>query len=334
MIVINDVHLGAIRSAGTTIGSALALREWMLEQFKSMLEAIEEDLVILGDLFDTYSIPAPDLLAAYQHLQTWLRKSYKLTLVPGNHDLSKDSAKLSSFEFMAKLLLDHPNVQYIRGGGWVDEGAGVYAISHVTNQDLLDMEFGRVPECTYLLLHANYDNNFAVNSDHSLNVSKAQAEAAPCRHIFFAHEHYHRICLGGKVYVGGNQLPSSVSDCLDGQDKYFHRLTSEGVERIKSWDKTGYAELDWQNPESTDALFIRFKGMADAEQAADVADTIARYRKGSDAFVVSNAVAIGGDEAGSELALESLERINEFYIMSALKDYLEPAEMSILEKLE
>ena len=64
MIVINDVHLGAIRSAGTTISSALALREWMLEQFKSMLEVIDEDLVILGDLFDTYSIPAPDLLAA------------------------------------------------------------------------------------------------------------------------------------------------------------------------------------------------------------------------------------------------------------------------------
>ena len=333
MIVVNDLHIGAMRSAGTTVSSAAALRKFQLDVFSTMLSSINEELVVLGDLFDTYNVAASDILQTYQLLTRWLGKGHRLALVPGNHDLSKDSSKMSSFEFMSQLLLRQPNTQYIKGGGWVNEAEGVYAISHVVNQDLLDMELAKAPECRYLLLHANYHNGFAVNSDHSLNVSQEQAEGAKCQNLVFAHEHYHRIALRGKVFICGNQVPSSVSDCLDRQHKAMTRLGTE-ISQLVTWDCSNYAELDWRNPEPSKAQFIRFIGQASSAEAADMADTIAKYRRTSEAFVVANAVRVGEDAEGNEIALDSLEAISRFSVMEALRDHLTPEEFKVLENLE
>ena len=330
MIVIHDLHLGVQRSAGTTPASASALTAWMQEQFEKILGRTDEDLVILGDLFDTYQVPLRTVLATYTSLSDWLRKGHNLCLIPGNHDLSTDSSKLSSFQFLSQLLLDHPNVKYISGGGYVTED--VYAISHVPNQDLFDMELAKVPKCKYLLLHCNYDNDFAKESDHSLNISEEQCGKLPVEFVFFAHEHYYREELRGRVFIAGNQFPSSVSDCLHKDDKFMTRL-GDRPERIMTWDKAGYAEIDWRNPAESDAMFIRFVGHCKAEEAADMANVIAAYRKSSEAFVITNAVRVGDDTEGAELELKSLEEISKFSVMAALKDYLSEDDMKILESL-
>ncbi len=59
--VINDTHIGAIRSAGTTAASQLALRKHILERFQKLLPAAG-DLLINGDLFDSFSAPMNDVL--------------------------------------------------------------------------------------------------------------------------------------------------------------------------------------------------------------------------------------------------------------------------------
>ena len=82
--VLNDVHLGANRSAGTTGPSKLALKRAMLAQFHALLP--NSDLMILGDLFDSYDVAISDLLDVHDVLSTWLAKGHKLFLVPGNHD--------------------------------------------------------------------------------------------------------------------------------------------------------------------------------------------------------------------------------------------------------
>lgn len=330
MIVISDLHLGVLRSAGTTPTSALALTDWMHKQFNSILERVDEDLVILGDLFDTYQVPLRTVLATYNSLLKWLDKGHKLVAVPGNHDLSTDSSKLSSFQFLGQLLLDHPNFTYHSGGGFISDG--VYAISHVTNQDLIDMELAKVPKCKYLLLHANFNNPFAKSSDHSLNVTAEQCESTPADTILFAHEHYYREELRGKVFIAGNQFPSSVSDCLHKDDKFMTRL-GDKPERLMTWAKEGYAEIDWRNPEASDAQFIRFVGHCKPDEAAEMANVIAAYRRSSDAFVITNAVKVGEDTEGAELELKSLEEISKFSVMAALKDYLSEDDMKILESL-
>lgn len=334
MRLLNDIHIGAIRSAGTTPASALALRKYALDSFSSLLDHINEDLVILGDLFDTYSIAMTDLLTTYQTLTRWLEKGHNLTLIPGNHDLSTDSAKMSSFQFMGQLLINHPNVQYISGGGWVDEKEGVYCISHVHNQDLFDMELAKVPPCKFLLVHCNYDNHFAKDSDHSLNLSEDQAKASKAETIVFAHEHAPRTLLGGRVVVMGNQFPMSISDCLDGHDKFMHQIAGDKINPIKVWDrKTEYVEMDWRSPESTDAKFIRFVGSASAEESAAAADTVARYRKASEAFVVGNGIRVHTAEGQEQLEIESLEQVRSFDVMAALKNYLTEKEYGKIASL-
>lgn len=333
-MILNDIHIGAIRSAGTTPASALALRKYALDSFSSLLDHINEDLVILGDLFDTYSIAMTDLLTTYQTLTRWLEKGHNLTLIPGNHDLSTDSAKMSSFQFMGQLLINHPNVQYISGGGWVDEKEGVYCISHVHNQDLFDMELAKVPPCKFLLVHCNYDNHFAKDSDHSLNLSEDQAKASKAETIVFAHEHAPRTLLGGKVVVMGNQFPMSISDCLDGHDKFMHQIAGDKINPIKVWDrKTEYVEMDWRSPEPTDAKFIRFVGSASAEESAAAADTVARYRKASEAFVVGNGIRVHTAEGQEQLEIESLEQVRSFDVMAALKNYLTEKEYGKIASL-
>lgn len=333
MKVINDLHLEAIRSAGTTPSTALALRGFAFDKFAEMLKYTDEHLVILGDLFDTHTVPLSGLLRTFKMLSDWLGKGHSLTLVPGNHDLSTTSTNMSSFQFLGKLLVDHPNVQYISGGGWVDETLGVYAISHVPNQDLLDLELSKVPACRYLLVHANYDNNFAKESDHSLNISAEQIEESPAQTIFFAHEHYYREEQRGKVFVAGNQFPMSISDCLHREDKCLHRLTAKGVERIVTWAADDYAEMDWREIVETDAQFVRIVGRATAEESADAMDIIGRYRRASKALIVGNGLKVSNNDKQIDAEVSSLEEARSFDVMAALKPLFTPEEFTILESL-
>lgn len=334
MIVISDLHIGAIRSAGTTPASALALRKYALANLADLMEHINEDCCVLGDLFDTYSVPMSDLLTTYQIFSNWLRKGYKLYGARGNHDASNDSSKMSSFDFLFALLSQNEKVACVTKGQWINEALGIYCVPHMVNTDLFDMELAKVPECKFLLVHCNYDNHFAKDSDHSLNLSEEQAKASKAQTIVFAHEHAPRKLLGGKVVVMGNQFPMSISDCLDGHDKFMHQIAGDKINPIKVWDrKAEYVEMDWRSPEPTDAKFIRFIGTASAEESAAAADTVARYRKASEAYVVGNGIRVQTSEGQKQLEIESLEQVRAFDVMAALKDYLTEKEYGKLQSL-
>ena len=330
MIVISDLHIGAVRSAGTTPTSAAALKKFTLDSFESFMSGANESVLIAGDLFDVWQAGLSDVLRTYQILKAWLTKGHRLVVMAANHDLSTDSSKFGSLQFLMALLSDEPNVQFvIHAGAWVAEG--MYCVPHVANSDLFDMELAKVPECEVLFLHANLDNPWACSSDHSLNVTREQLDKLPAKLVYFGHEHHARRL--GKAFVGGVQRPTSVSDCLDKKDKFAYRIVGSAVEPIMTWDASGYEEIDWRNPTPSTAQFIRFIGHATPAEAAAMADTIARYRKTSDAFVVSNAVRVGDDTEGDELVLDSLEAINNFNVMAALRDYLTAEDMAILESL-
>lgn len=330
--LLHDLHIGVLRSAGTTPSSAAALREYLLAEFGRYLNHLEEDLIILGDLFDTYQVPMYDLLKTYKLLDEWLFKGHKLTLVVGNHDCSNDSSKLSSFAFLAGLLSENVNVKYVVEPQFVEDG--IYVVPHLMNQDLLDLAIAAIPECGTVLFHCNYDNFFAREADHSLNVSQAQAKAIPAKVVYFAHEHHFRTDLKKKVVMGGNQWPSSVADCLEKRDKISYFVNDGNVAiRSVTWDKEGYAEMDWRNLEKSDAQFIRITGHALPENAADMANAIARYRKDSPAFVVSNAVKVGESEEAAELTLASLELVRGFDVLDAVKKLLTVDDITIIESL-
>lgn len=334
LTVINDWHLGAIRSGGTTPATALQLRHDLLKNAEDILYQIQGDLLVNGDLFDGADIPRSDLLQAVRIFSDWLvRSPGRLYLANGNHDLDKNSTRMSSFQLFAALLMDmHPDevIHITEGTALLDHDA--YVVPHMPNQELFDLELAKVPECRFLFVHANYDNQFAVESDHSLNLSKAVAEQLPVEYIVFGHEHQARTELGGKVVIVGNQFSSSISDCLGPNHKALLRIDDGRYALHTTWEAEGdFSQQDWRALTDT-GRFIRVTGEASAEEADKVVTAIARFRREAKALVITNAVKVAGVSDAAELAL-SHEEVTNFNVMDALLEYLGLEDGAKIKKL-
>jgi len=331
--VLHDIHAGAIRAAGTTNSSAWELRLHILSEFQRLLPT-GKDLMLLGDLFDTNNVPVSDVLKVYLILVDWLKKnpSHKLYNVLGNHDASKTSNVLSSFQFLGKLLSHTYPAQYVHIEAPTMTPYG-YVIPHMLNQDVFNIELAKVPECNFLFLHCNYDNFFAAQADQSLNVSEKQALESKAHKLIFAHEHHGR--NAAKVLVPGNQIASSVSDWLSNQDKRFITVEKDGSYNY-TWCATRslqFAELEWDKLEATDAKFIRIAGAAPNTDAAAVVNAVNKYRKSSEAFVITNGVAIQTTDTETVNFEATLQNVQRFSVLEALRELMTTEEMAVLEDL-
>ena len=352
MIIISDLHIGAKRVAGTTQESAARLRFFLHELFESILKATVDDIAVNGDFFDTHQVPLSDLLCAYSAIADWLRTSGKrIFLLAGNHDLSKSSVELSSFEMMARLLIPlfPGQVVYMLGGGWVDEAQGIYAVTHVVNQAEFDLQLERVPaEAKTLLLHCNFGSPFAEHADHSLNLTRETAKKLVERgvQIIIGHEHHPSSFFGGKVMIPGNQAPSSVADCVTPEGRAVHekhclRINADGsVEKVRTWqhtDDVGFCDIPWQTLEGQalrDAEdfqgFIRVSGKAEPEEVAEALKRISRLRQKSQALVVANAVRAVTRDSGVEEIAESIDDVRKVDVVQLVLDTLTPAQAEVV----
>lgn len=349
--VINDLHLGVQRSGGTTPESAAELRKFARESFQNLLLNAHDYVVINGDMFDTYSVPLADLLNAYEDTTEWLneRPNAQLVLIAGNHDLSKNSANIGSLQLLAFLLMDRykGRVRLISGPDWVEESEGIYAISHVVNQEVFDLYLSRVPDnAKYLLLHCNFDNLFAGMSDHSLNIARATARDLTARGvtIILGHEHQCRTLLNDKVVIVGNQFPTSIADCLSVGDaqkdgmKYSLVIDGDDMELVPSWSANGaigdFQEVDWRDigNQPVEADFVRVSGKATSAEASEVIKVISKLRQRSGAFVITNAVKIDGVEGQDEIEA-SVEDIRAVNVIELLLQTLDPDQQAVVRKL-
>lgn len=333
---INDLHLAAIRTGGTTPQTAWELRQYLLRSYAGLLEAAgNEDVFINGDWLDTANVPMIDLLETYRLTADWLLKGHrpKLYASRGNHDAVKNSTAISSFDLLSQLLQERfpQQVEIFTEPGWLNDQS--YVIPHLPNQELFNLALQAVPPCKYLFLHCNFDNKFAEQADHSLNLSIAQAEAIPCERVIIAHEHQRRDALNGKVLVVGNQFPSSIADCLGNTAKYLLSISTDKLEWLPTWQREGnFVQMDWEELNETTAQFVRVVGEASAEDAARVVANISKFRAKSKALVITNAVQIEGCADGEQLQV-SLESIKAFDVMEALMKYLDEREQGVVKAL-
>lgn len=345
-LVINDLHLGVNRSGGTTISSLAALRQYGHNQHRRLLGlARDGDTVIVnGDLADTYDITLTQAIEIYAVVAEWLREQPRSRLVwaLGNHDISKDSSKLGTVAFLGALLEGQFPERFVllpNAGRVSDE---IYVIPHVANQEMFDMQLSRIPDnVKFVLLHCNYDNEFAGHMDHSLNISRRQAKAIKDRGIvmILGHEHQQRDLLGGSVVIVGNQFPSSVSDCLNNETKRCVEIADGEVRSIQTWsrdDKVGYfREVDWKDLAGfihEPAGFIRVTGQAAGEEASEMIKAISTLRSKSEAFVITNAVAVEQAEGLEELA-QSVDDVRSVNVIDLLLDMLTPDQQIAVKRL-
>lgn len=357
MILINDLHLGVNRVSGTTPQSREDLRTYVFAEFDKLLHlAYGNDLCILGDLFDAFEVAPRDWLETYLLLANWCANNPDCTLdlVAGNHDVSLKGSKVSSFETLATVLkqqFDNVDVTGIdcTSKAYLD-GFQIHVVAHHRNQELFELTLAKILEdCErgdYVLLHANYDNKFAEQADHSLNVSAAQALEFTKKGVtlIHAHEHQSRVEIphgtpadGGSVVCLGNQIPTSVADCLGNNSKFYWSLDGNGLQKFECWKvggDNGYQAIDWRdlNQGATGAKFIRVVGDAVNAEAAQVIDAIHRFRQKSNAFVITNAVKIEGI-ADIESLPSTFEAAKKFDVMEFVYGQLNEAEAEVIRKI-
>ncbi len=354
MIIINDTHLSVNRVSGTTPQSREDLRNYVFAEFDKLLDITDNnDLCILGDLFDGFEVAPRDWLDAYLLLSGWCENNpdNTLYLVAGNHDISPRALKVSAFETLGTVLVKQfENVKVIGIDETLTVDGYIHLVAHHRNQELFDLTLAKVlSSCQrgdYVLLHANYDNKFAEQADHSLNVSAEQALEFTKKgaSLVFAHEHQSRVEIphgtpadGGSVVCLGNQIPTSVSDCLGNSSKYYWSLDGNGLQKFEYWKvggDNGYQAIDWRdiNQGATGAKFIRVVGDAVNAEASQVIDAIHRFRQKSNSFVITNAVKIEGI-ADIESLPEAFEASRKFDVMEFVYGQLNEAEAEVIRKI-
>lgn len=331
---LNDIHAGVIRSGGTTPATSVKLRLQVAERFGDLLGHCNGgDVIINGDLFDEFMVPFTDLWRITELSLEFLARSPEscLYVCRGNHDIAKNTTMMSAFDLYCRFLGQvHQKDRFVA----ITEPFHIlkhkaFVIPHMPNQDLFDLAMAQVKPTKFLFVHCNYDNKFAMEKDHSLNMTPDQARDAPVDHIIFGHEHQRSSHLAGKVVVVGNQIPSSVSDCLGNDAKYALKIHDGKLEFIPVWDAdspAGLARVDWralkEQPDNFD--FVRVEGEASSAEAAEVISAIAKFRTKSQALVVSNAVQIDGVQTDEGALRSSLEDAKGFDVIKALLDSLEP----------
>lgn len=329
MRVINDTHIGAIRSAGTTAVSQLALRKHILASFQKLLPTTG-DLLILGDLFDSYSAPMNDVLTTYEHLADWLHEHPTAALynAAGNHDLSRTSNVMSSFQFLGRLLSRQFPARYFH----IEQPTAIpygYVIPHLANQDAFNQALEAMPQTKRLFLHCNLGNKFAETADQSLNLSLPVLDTLPCNEVILGHEHkYRRV---GKAVVIGNQIATSVADWL-GPDKYYADIGLSTELHCCAEKQKEFIQQDWRELEVTDHKFVRVIGTVPTVEATLAVTAVAKFRGISPALVIANAVEIEIEGSAAEFA-SSLESVQSFDVMQALGKHLTSEQFTKIQTL-
>lgn len=356
-IILNDVHIGVARTGGATPQTGMQLRSDLLDKFQAVVmdpQFLNHDLIINGDLFDAYDIPPGDALRTYQILsaRAGVSPDTEIVLGRGNHDISKDSSRLSMFDFIGNLLVSrYKNIRLVTTPQMIcDPSDNMYMIPHCLNQEVFNIELDRALELEsscIIFLHANYDNHFAVESDHSLNVSEEQADKLrDVGHtLVFGHEHQAREFEG--LIITGNQFPTSVADCLNNpkDHKWAMVLTEEVTKhghsterwissKHETWKVEGsFTAVDWKEiDENTTGEFIRVGGKATAEEAALALQAVSKLRQRSTAYVVTNGVKVEGVECAEEIDV-AIEEMKVFDVLDFLHQNLDPEQSRVVKEL-
>lgn len=109
-ITIGDVHLGKkFKSKDIPLDKRGIREQLLVARFNQLVDkAIENKnalgVIQLGDLFDSFCVSYEDLIQAYQILKKFEDNKVRCYILAGNHDISKDSQRISAFSILKKLF--------------------------------------------------------------------------------------------------------------------------------------------------------------------------------------------------------------------------------------
>lgn len=311
--ITSDLHMGLSRTAGVTDSSLRQFENDKLTLFRVFLQENEDkEIIIAGDLFDTNLVSLSTLLSI---LKVMSNHPERIWILAGNHDLSKNTMTMSSFDFLGQvvnLLPVSTGISLVTKPTLI-ERHNLVMIPHLSNQDIFDKALSDYSNENYTLItHCNYDNFFALNKDHSLNMTLEQAQGF--KQVISGHEHAIRNV--GNVHMLGSFVPCTVKEAATPKRTHLLNAVTGELETAQSLgqDSIGaYSELhynDLQDPGvAAAARFIKITGNVTAAEAPLVLTQIADFRKNSAAYMIQNATVVEaiGLESFEETSFESID---------------------------
>ena len=101
--LIGDPHLGRVFRTGVPTHRLGEREELVFQQFKHEIFEGDDDIIVMGDLFDTFTIDNTLLLKVADIFNALDARGKAIYILRGNHDLSRDSTRSSSFDVLERL---------------------------------------------------------------------------------------------------------------------------------------------------------------------------------------------------------------------------------------
>lgn len=112
--LIGDPHIGRIFKTGVPLHRLGEREAAVFEHFRRELLEGEDDIIIMGDLFDTFIVDPTTLLKVADVINMVSHRVKGVYILRGNHDQSRDSSKASSFDVLERLCSNATFVKSIR----------------------------------------------------------------------------------------------------------------------------------------------------------------------------------------------------------------------------
>lgn len=153
--LIGDPHLGRVFKTGVPT-HRLGDRERLVEEqfYAEISDRTSVPVIIMGDLFDKYSVPESLVLWAADKLNE-AAEWKKIYVLRGNHDLSRDEEKRGSFDVLEKLC---PNVVFVKGIYEIQLENGYLALfGYDAFKSATELANQLTVNCNYLAAFGHYD---------------------------------------------------------------------------------------------------------------------------------------------------------------------------------
>lgn len=243
---LGDPHLGRKFLAGVPLERRGEREREQREWFHSEVVPIKlgrDFHVTMGDLFDSFQVDNETVEFAYRTYReaSWRNPSIQYIILAGNHDLSKDKTKVSSFQIFAELCRDLPNVKVV----WqtiyqktVDDLNFLfvpYSPFHNSNEQIrLEMPKFKTIEDFKFVAFGHWDvEDYGRDPEETLGlIPWDHFKPDQCEGVITGHDHHRRRYVHNdvEVFVTGSMLPYSHGEDDEGAtDPMYLTLTKAEV---------------------------------------------------------------------------------------------------------
>ena len=225
--LLGDPHMGRLFKTGVPLHRRGEREESQWRDFEAALDPEGHDLhIMMGDIFDKFIVAPEVVLRVYELYNAALIEHPYTTfvLLRGNHDVSRDNDKRSSFDMLEALLLSHPNVMICTGSETIDGFGFVGYDAFVSAEDAI----AKLPDnLDAIFTHYDFVD---FGGDHVLP-TKLLAEKGITK-VYNGHDHVARTETrdGVEVVMTGSMQPYTHAEDKSGQ--FYVTVTLDELAQI------------------------------------------------------------------------------------------------------